>query len=211
MSWKINIFLFFMLYCMLTSAQVRDKKLIQFSGIVVTSDSSAPVPFASVIIKHIHKGVTSDFVGFFSMAVRRADTLEISAIGFKKGYLVIPDTLQKNALYSVITLDPDTILLKTVVVRPWPEIERFKQIFLQKKVPDDDLERAKRNLSKENMQMAYDNMPMDPHMNFRHSLQQRAEKLYYAGQYPPLRLLDPLAWARFIKALKNGDLKIENE
>ncbi len=31
--------------------------------------------------------------------------------------------------------------------------------------------------------------------------------LYYAGQYPPNNLLNPIAWSNFIKAWKKGDLK----
>ena len=29
----------------------------------------------------------------------------------------------------------------------------------------------------------------------------------YAGQYPAVNLLNPVAWAKFLQALKSGDLK----
>jgi hypothetical protein len=211
MKLKVHILLPVLLNCLQLSAQTRDKKLIQFTGIIITSDSASAVPFATVNIKGTGKGSLTDFVGFFSIPVRKRDTVEISAIGYKKTRVIIPDSIGKGQFYSIIALTQDTVLLKAVVIRPWPAIEQFKHIFLQKKIPDDDLERAKKNLSKENMQMAYDNMPMNSSMNFRNATYQHAEKLYYAGQYPPNRLLDPLAWVKFIKALQDGDLKIKKE
>jgi hypothetical protein len=38
-------------------------------------------------------------------------------------------------------------------------------------------------------------------------MQQQYTKLYYAGQYPPNNLLNPVAWAKFIKSWKEGKLK----
>ncbi len=50
-------------------------------------------------------------------------------------------------------------------------------------------------------------MAMDASLNYKYSSQQYQSKLYYAGQYPPNNLLNPIAWAKFIKAWKNGDFK----
>jgi hypothetical protein len=33
------------------------------------------------------------------------------------------------------------------------------------------------------------------------------DRLYWAGQLPPVSITNPLAWAQFFKALKNGDFK----
>ena len=76
------------------------------------------------------------------------------------------------------------------------------------KIPDDDLERAKKNLARAEMQVLYENMPMDGSMNFRNQMQAQQSKLYYAGgQLPPNNLLNPIAWAKFIEAWQNGDYK----
>jgi hypothetical protein len=42
-------------------------------------------------------------------------------------------------------------------------------------------------------------------------LQQKQSKLYSAGQYPQNNLFNPIAWAAFIKAWKDGSLKKKDE
>jgi hypothetical protein len=32
-------------------------------------------------------------------------------------------------------------------------------------------------------------------------------KLYHSGQAPPISLMNPFAWSKFIEAWKNGDFK----
>ena len=54
----------------------------------------------------------------------------------------------------------------------------------------------------------FDRFRMDGSMNYRYFVDQQISKLYYNGQYPPNNLLNPIAWAHFLKALENGDLKI---
>ena len=44
-------------------------------------------------------------------------------------------------------------------------------------------------------------------INFKWQQQQIQSKLYYAGQYAPISLLNPVAWSQFIKAWKRGDFK----
>ena len=74
-------------------------------------------------------------------------------------------------------------------------------------IPDDDLERAKRNLAAAEMKERMYDMPMDGRLNQGYAIQQETSKLYYAGQLPPNNLLNPIAWAEFIKAWQNGDFK----
>jgi len=38
-------------------------------------------------------------------------------------------------------------------------------------------------------------------------LQQLTAKLYYNGQLPPNNLLNPIVWAKFINAWRDGTLK----
>ena len=53
--------------------------------------------------------------------------------------------------------------------------------------------------------------PMDGALNFKWQQQQIQSKIYYNGQYAPNSLLNPFAWARFIKAIKRGDFKKEKK
>lgn len=194
-----------------TCLHSQSQKVIQFSGVVLSRDSLKSVPFVNVTVRNTSRGTVTDFWGFFSFAIQKNDTIEFSCVGFKKTRMIIPDTIKRLQYYTVIPLTPDTIYLKTVEIKPWPPLEQFKQVFLQKKVPDDLLERAKKNLNREDMKMAFKHAPMGASMNFNNVMQQSYDRTYYNGQYPPMRLLDPIAWSKFIKAWQNGELKIQKD
>ena len=185
--------------------------LIQFSGVVVTSDSLKPVPFVTVIIKHTNRGTLSDFYGFFSFVARLGDTVEFSSVGYKKARYILPDTLRENRYSLIQMLNRDTIMLKETIIYPWPTREQFKEAFMNLKVPDDDLERAKRNLARAERKDRLEEFKMDGNMNQKYYMEQKMNQLYYAGQLPPNNLLNPIAWAKFIQAWKNGDFKRKNK
>ena len=186
------------------------RDLIQFSGVVVESDSLKPVPFVSIMIRNTYRGTISDYFGYFSFVAQEGDTVEFSSIGYKKARFVIPDSLSTNRYSLIQVLRTDTVYLRETVVYPWPSREQFKEAFLKMNVPDDDLERAKRNLAHEEMRERMLDMPADGSLNFKFQMQQQQSKLYYAGQLPPNNLLNPIAWAKFIKAWQNGDFKRKN-
>jgi len=188
----------------------KERELIQFSGVVVEGDSLKPAPFTNVIIKGQHRGTVCDYYGYFSFVAQTLDTIEFSAVGLKKGSYIIPDTLSGNKYSLIQVLRKDTIYLKETVIYPWPTKEQFKEAFLRLNIPDDDLARAKKNLAHEAMRERAEGMPMDASMNYKNAMQEQYSKLYYAGQYPPNNLLNPIAWAKFIQAWQNGDFKKKN-
>ncbi len=199
-------FLGFFLYQV--KAQKIDKSgLVQFSGVIVTADSLAPVPYASVMIKNSNRGTVSDYFGFFSFVAKMRDTIEFAAIGFKRATFIIPDTLTDSRCSMIQILKTDTILLREVVIFPWPTKEQFKEAFIQLRIPEDDRSRAEKNLSEDKLAYIASNMSMDGSMNFKYSMEQHATRLYYAGQLPPNNLLNPLAWSKFIKQWQSGAFK----
>lgn len=184
-----------------------DESLIQFSGIIITGDSLNPVPYASIIVKNTQRGTTSDYYGYFSFVAKPLDTIVFSSIGFKKSEFVIPDTLNDNRYSLIQMLQNDTVMLDEAIVYPWPTQDQFKQAFLNLEIPDDALEIARKNLSEDQLAARAEAMPMNANMNFRYQMQQRTNQMYYAGQYVPNNLLNPLAWAKFVEAWKRGDFK----
>ncbi len=188
-------------------AQVENKKLVQLSGVVVTGDSLSPVPYTGLMIKNSNRGTVSDFYGFFSIVAQPGDEIEFSSIGYKKISYKIPDSLNENRYSLIQILNHDTIMLNMAVIYPWPTREQFKQAFLDLKIPDDDMAHARRNLALEQMRDEAERIDMDGSMNSKYVMQQRQSKLYYAGQLPPNNLLNPIAWAQFIQAWKEGKFK----
>ncbi|MEP7264687.1 MAG: carboxypeptidase-like regulatory domain-containing protein [Bacteroidota bacterium] len=187
-------------------AQSNDK-LVQFSGVVVASDSLQPVPFASVMIRNTNRGTVTDFYGFFSFVAIKGDTVEFAYLGYKKGQYIIPDSLMDKRYSLIQVLVRDTLTLKETVIFPWPSKEEFRRAFLELQVPDNDLARAERNLELAELKEVKDGVPYDGSINYKYAMQQQQSRLYTAGQYPTSNLFNPLAWAQFIKAWKEGAFK----
>lgn len=188
-------------------AQEEDANLIQFSGVVVTMDSLSPVPFATIMVKNTSRGTVSDYYGYFSFVAQANDTLIFSSVGFKDSDFVVPDDLEGNRYSLIHSMLQDTVELDEVEIYPWPTPAQFKEAFLALDLPDDDIEIMRRNLSADLMAEKAAAMPMNGSLNFKFENQQRANQLYFAGQYRPNNLLNPIAWAQFIQAWKRGDFK----
>lgn len=188
-------------------AQSDNEELLQFSGVLLTRDSLVAVPFANIIIKDSHRGTISDYFGYYSFVAQPGDTIVFSSIGFKDALFVIPDSLNRKQYSLIQMMDMDTIVLQEAIIYPWPTKEQFRQAFLDLRLPEDDKQRAERNLARAEMKERMENMQMDGSENFTYAMQQHGAQLYYAGQLPPNNLLNPIAWAKFIKAWKDGDFK----
>lgn len=188
-------------------SQVKLKKLIQFSGIVVTGDSLNPVPFANVMIKGTKKGSISDYNGFFSFVAEAGDEIEFSALGYKPASYKIPDSLKLSRYSWIQVLNTDTIYISETVIMPWPTVDQFKKTFITSALPNDDQQRAQKNLDLAEMKERAMNIPMDGSMNFKNLVDQHVYQNYYKGQYMPNNLLNPIAWVQFVKAWKEGKFK----
>jgi hypothetical protein len=209
MGFKIltSLLFFALILCDKLSSQEAENNLIQFSGIVVTADSLIPVPYTNISIKNTWRGTIADYYGYFSFVAFKSDTIVFSAVGFKKGIFAIPDTITSNRYSLIQVMSSDTIMLTQTVIYPWPSREQFREAFLKFDVPDDDYERAKKNLDIAQLKELAENYPMDGSMNFRNSMQLYQYRLYYNGQTQPITVLNPFAWAEFIKAWKEGKFK----
>ncbi len=202
-----NILILFsavIMYFGTSSAQTPDP--VQFSGVVVTSDSLKSVPFTHIVIKGTNKGTISDFYGFFSFVARPGDVVIFSAVGFKKGYYKIPDTLSTDHYTMFQVMQTDTVYLPETIIYPWPTPSQFKSAFISLQIPDDDYDRALKNIAMMTMK-DFMKTPMDGSMNYRNYIQQQIQNYYTIGQMPTNNLLNPFAWAAFIKAWQNGDFK----
>lgn len=195
------------LQCVDFCAQENQDDLIQFSGIVVTRDSMSPIPFTTILVKNTARGTTSDYYGYFSFVARPNDTLIFSSVGYRNSEFIVPTELEGNRYSLIHSMLADTIELDVVEVYPWPTPAQFKEAFLALDIPDDDIEIMRKNLDPELLAEKADALPGTASLNFKWQNQQRANQLYYAGQFRPISLFNPIAWAQFIQAWKNGDFK----
>ena len=196
--------------CLLLSTATFSQRLdsvIQFSGIVMTSDSLMAVPNVNITSLTSNTATTANYNGFFSFAAAKGDTILFSAVGYRVANYIFPLILADNK-YSVIQLlSQDTFYLSETIIYPWPSKEEFRDAFLAYDAPDDYYEIARKNLESELLKEIVEAMPMDADMNADYQTKAMAAKLYYAGQYPPMRIFDVFDWKEFIEAWKRGDYK----
>lgn len=187
--------------------QAKTENYIQLSGVVVDDDSLRGIPFVSVLVKGTKRGTVTDFYGFFSVVVQPGDELQFFSINHKNAVYKLEDTLSIKHYFVIQRLLKDTILLSNVDVYPWPSKEEFKKAFLSLDLTETDYDRAAKNLDRNEMSYAERNMKLDPQANYRMAMQQYLTKVYTAGQYPVNNLLNPIAWAQFIDAWRQGKFK----
>lgn len=179
---------------------------IQLSGVVVEGDSLLGVPFVSVY-KGSKPVTITDYYGFFTLVVQPGDEIRFASLAHQNALYVLDDTLSLKHYYIIQRLVKDTIMLANIDVYPWPTKEEFKKAFLNLDLGENDYDRAYKNLDRNQLSYNERNMKMDAQANYRYAMQQYLTKVYTAGQYPTISLLNPIAWAQFIDAWRKGKFK----
>jgi len=181
--------------------------LVQFSGVVITGDSLKPIPYTNIRVEGSNYGTVSNYDGFFSFVAHRGDRILFTAVGYQDSYYQIPDTLSQNRYSLFQMMETDTILLTVTVIYPWPTVEDLEFAIVQHRVPENDYDRAMKNLALEEMKERGRTLDYDGAMNYRYDMSEVVRKSYYNGQYMPVQILNPFAWAKFIEAWKEGKFK----
>ena len=181
-------------------------KYIQFSGIVLTHDSLKAVSYATIWIVGTNKRTAADGEGFFNFVAREGDSIQFSAIGYRKVYTVIPRDLNTNKYSWIQLMREDTFYLAETIIKPWPSKEEIDR-YLATGTVDPAYQQALTNTEKQKLDRLQQTMPLDARENQRAMLNYQQAKYYYSGQAPPIRVLDPFAWASFFKAWKDGQFK----
>jgi len=187
----------------------QQRDLIQFSGVLVSSDSLDQVSYASVVDKATGKGTMSDYYGYFSFVTRPGDTILFNAFGYKTSSYIVPDSLDEIRYSIIHIMTPDTLLLPEVDIYPWPSREEFARAFVEMDPYDDALRRAQRQLSGESLAAIASRVPTDGKLSYNWETEQRLTQIYTQRQAPITNLLNPAAWARFIDSWKSGKLQRE--
>jgi hypothetical protein len=184
-------------------------KYIQLTGIVI-SDSMERIPFTKVVDLSTRRGVIADYFGYFALVVHPGDTIQFSSIGYKKKKYVVSDTTKLGAISLVQILKFDTIMSEPVDVYPWPSKEAFAEEFVNMDSPNDDLQRARKRLTPQEMAFVGQLMVSDGLSSYNNYQQQFYQQQYTRGQGPQNNLLNPSAWSDFLKGIGTGRYQISN-
>lgn len=204
------IILLLLVFAMQSFGQKKNVKVIQFSGYVLTADSLMGVPFAHVTILNRGRLATAGPDGYFSFAAVEADTLYFTCVGYKPSVYIIPAKLETDKFSIIQLMTRSNVYLPNTYIFPWRR-EDFHEVFLETHPPETDIDRAKRNLDRERLAALGAKIEPDGQEASQQSLRNTSAQTYYYGQTAPQNIFNPLAWAQFIQAWKNGDFKKKND
>lgn len=181
--------------------------VVQLYGVIMTADSLVGIPAVSVMVKGQNRGTITNGDGVFSIVVLKGDQIEFTHVSYKPKTISIPRNLDGNQ-YSVVQLMvADTVYLPATIIRPRPTPDQFARDFVNTKVPDDDIEVARKNTDVAKRRILMKTTPGDGGEATALQFRNIANKAVYSGQTPPMNIFNPAAWAEFIQAWKRGDFK----
>lgn len=206
MHTKLVISLLLIFSCKLMA---QEKKLIQFTGRVF-NEFVQPLPFTDIAIVNKKRGAITDREGKFTFVVEPFDTIRFTSMGYKKAFVIIPDTLSKKFYTRDVLLEADTFMIAEVEIYPWKDYNEFKEAILNLQLPEDDMDRAQRNIAMIKAQIKLEQDPSGS-ANYRHVMQQNMNGSLTRGTYPTYQIFNIMAWSKFFEALKKGDFKQNKE
>ena len=171
-----------------------------------------PLPFAHIIVQKDWRGTVSDPQGMFTIITYPRDTLLISCLGYKPLKMPVPNITYSDSKHYIkdIIMEEDPIMLSDVVIFPWKTYKEFKDAFMALNLPEDDLMRAYHNIAimQDQIYNAIANRPASAAANFRDLTAARTNRMMTLGHmYPTYAITNPLAWARFFQALRDGEFR----
>lgn len=184
--------------------------VVQLYGVVMTADSLVGIPAVSVMVKGQNRGTISNADGVFSIVVLKGDQVEFTHVSYKTKLITIPRNLEGSQHSVVQLMVADTVYLSATIIKPRPTPEQFARDFVNTKVPDDDIEIARRNTDATKRRVLMQTVPGDGGEATAVQFRNIANKAVYRGQVPPMNIFNPAAWAEFIDAWKRGDFKRKN-
>ena len=186
------------------------ERIIQVSGLVMTADSSDVIRGVNIFNPYNGRGTYSDIKGWFSWPFLAGDTILFSVIGFKNRQIIIPEDAPEQ--YTIImAMEEEVVNLPDVEINPFPTEEIFKEAILAMNL-NEDQQNVLRSFEPALVQEMVRTMPIEgsPDLNYRYMMNLQFDNLQQRTGPRANPLLNPFAWARFIKSLKKKKRKLGN-
>jgi len=193
-------------------AQQQDRPLVQFSGVVHNADSAnVIIPYVTITnLSSANQANIANYKGYFSFVAHERDSLRFSCVGYAPLTIVIPSNVNKS--YTIkVAMQPQIINLPAFRVFPWATTDEFRKDFLTMKVADDDLEIARKNLSKGSIAEMAKTLPRDANEIQSAYAPNQHITILNSHSLTPNPLLNPIAWGTLIKQITAGDKSRKDE
>jgi hypothetical protein len=198
------VFILFVSVCY--GQTVENEKYVQVSGII-TDQSFRPVPGVAVVSRKFKKGTLSERSGIYSITSTPGDTIFFRALGFKRYHTIIPETFTERHCEVDIALDIDTIQIKEVSIMPWKNYSDFLKDVTKPHPVDPIIENMNDNIASIYVAIANPASKVAAEAGYRYAMEQNFTAMSTREQFPINNLLNPFAWAKFIRGIKNGLFK----
>jgi len=183
-------------------SQTEKEQIVQLSGLVMNGDSTQTVFGVHIFNPSTGRGTISDYKGWFSKAFYAGDTLVFSSVNHKNRTFVVPNNVG-DRLTVIIAMEEEITQLPDVEINPFPSEELFKEAILAMSL-NEDQQNVLNSYDPEFVQRLVQTMPLEgsADMNYRYLMNQQFNNLQYNSGPRTNPLLNPFAWAQFIKTLK---------
>ena len=186
-----------------------ERKVVQFTGLVVEGDSMLAIPGAFVFVPSSGRGASTNLLGYFSFPVNAGDTVVVAAVGYKKEKIKVPSDTSIVSL--IVHLSRDTFMLPVVEIIAFPIERVFKEAFLAMNLPEDGRGNMAKTLNDQIMGRILNGTGMDGNANHSYYMQQQLSAMESRYLVRSSALIDPFSWARFFKSVKKDNDKKEQE
>ena len=195
----------FLLVSLSALGQDKEKPLVQFSGVVFNADSAKMVvPYVTVTNLSSKKAVViTNYNGYFSFVAHEQDSLQFTAIGYAPVTMILPQNITSKSYTAKVMLKPQITNLPMVRVFPWATTDEFRKDFVNAKIADDDLEIARKNISRASIAALTNTLPRDGQEIQAANYQQMHTNIVNSHSITN-PLLNPLAWGSLIKSITDG-------
>ncbi|WP_316790131.1 hypothetical protein [Pedobacter frigoris] len=206
MKYTLTIILLLFFSSLFAQQVNREKKLIQFSGIITDVDSGNVVPYVTVTnLNNNDQKYAANYKGFFSFTAHAGDSILYTAVGYRDYVFVIPSAINESKFTTMIKMKSEIVNLPMVRVYPWATVEEFTRAFMAMKVADDDYSIAAKNLSRQSLTGMIQALPRDAGeisgTNFRFN----HDKALNKNMVQTNPLLNPFAWGKLMQNIFKGD------
>jgi hypothetical protein len=183
------------------------ERYVQVSGIITDVDYN-PVAGASIVSRKLRRATVSEPSGIYSITSVPGDTIFFRALGFKRYHTIIPPDYTEKSANVDILLETDTILIQAVNIFPWKSYNEFLRDMTKEKPVDPLIENMNDNIASIYVAISTQtHVAVSPEAGYRYAMEQNFNATATRNQYPYNNLLNPIAWAKFIKGVKGGMLK----
>ena len=136
--------LFFFSFPLLLTGQTENAadSLVTIQCQLKSYENGTPIAYAHIINNGLNIGTTSDSLGFFTIVMRRSDSLYISALGIKERYFSLPGFWPSNYYSGTIPVRHKIYMIDPVTVEGFGNYAQFRQKVISSIPPKSQREKS---------------------------------------------------------------------